>query len=128
MADRRTKIYFDGGCRPNPGRMEIAVVTGGIATVDRDVGVGGSMEAEWLALIAALRLARTEGLDDFVLLGDAAAVIDQASGRARPRGACAAHLALFRALAADGPAPRLRHVSRHQNLAGIALARLPGRR
>lgn len=128
MADRRTKIYFDGGCRPNPGTMEIAVVTGGIATVDRDVGVGGSMEAEWLALIAALRRARAEGLDNFVLLGDAAAVIAQATGQVRARGACAAHFAAFRALVAAGPPPRLRRVSRGQNLAGIALARLPGRR
>lgn len=127
MPRPRTKIYFDGGCRPNPGTMEIAVVTGGVATIDRDAGRGGSMDAEWLALIAALRRARADGLDDFVLLGDAAAVIDQASGKVRPRGACAAHLARFRALAADGPAPRLRRVSRHQNLAGVALARLPGR-
>ena len=31
MIARRTKIFFDGGCRPNPGPMDIAVVTGGVA-------------------------------------------------------------------------------------------------
>ena len=31
MTTRRIKIYFDGGCRPNPGKMETAVVTGGAA-------------------------------------------------------------------------------------------------
>lgn len=127
MPRRRTKIYFDGGCRPNPGPIEIAVVTGGIAAIDRNIGTGGSLDAEWLALIAALRLARSRGLANYVLLGDAATVIAQANGTVRARGAAADHLAVFRALAAEGPAPRIRHIGRAQNLAGIALARLHGR-
>jgi ribonuclease HI len=124
MIARRTKIYFDGGCRPNPGPMEVAVVTGGVATIERDIGVGSSLDAEWLALIAALRLARARELKDFVLLGDAAGVIAQATGRAQARGAAAAHLAVFRALAGEGQAPLIRHIGRAQNLAGIALAKL----
>ena len=124
MIARRTKIYFDGGCRPNPGPMEIAVVTGGVAMVNRDIGVGSSLDAEWLALIAALRLGRERGLEDFVLLGDAAAVVAQATGAVRARGPAAEHLAAFRSLAGDGPLPRIRHIGRAQNLAGIALARL----
>ncbi|ALJ11418.1 reverse transcriptase-like protein [Sphingopyxis macrogoltabida] len=123
MRSRRTKIYFDGGCRPNPGMMEIAVVTGGVAEIERDAGQGSSMEAEWLALLAALRLARRQGLADFVLLGDAAAVVAQANGAVRAPGAMAAHLSAFFVLASDGPAPRVRHIKRTQNLAGIALAR-----
>ena len=124
MTARRTKIYFDGGCRPNPGAMEIAVVVGGVAWIDRDLGEGSSLDAEWLALIAALRLARERRLTDFVLLGDAAAVVAQATGKVRARGAAAVHLAVFRALVGDGPAPRVRHIGRAQNLAGIALAKL----
>ena len=124
MIARPAKIYFDGGCRPNPGPMEIAVVMGGVALIDRDAGIGSSLDAEWLALIAALRLARARGLEDFVLLGDAAAVVAQATGRVRARGAAAAHLAVFRALVGAGPAPRVRHIGRAQNLAGIALAKL----
>ncbi|MCW0197971.1 reverse transcriptase-like protein [Sphingopyxis sp.] len=124
MIARRTKIYFDGGCRPNPGSMEIAVVTGGVATIERDIGAGSSLDAEWLALIAALRLARARGVTDFVLLGDAAAVIAQATGKVRAHGEAAGHLAAFRALAGEGPAPRIRHIPRTQNLAGIALAKL----
>ena len=122
MPARRIKIYFDGGCRPNPGRMETAVVTGGAAVVVRDAGIGSSMDAEWLALIAALRLAKDLGLTDFILLGDAAAVVAQANGTVRARGGAASHLADFRALAGDGPMPSVRHVKRTQNLAGIALA------
>src|SRR3546814_16080588 len=67
LTTRRIKIYFDGGCRPNPGKMETAVVTGGAAVVVRDAGIGSSQAAEWLALIAALRLARALGLTHFLL-------------------------------------------------------------
>ena len=123
MMARRIKIYFDGGCRPNPGKMETAVVTGGAATVVRDAGIGSSMDAEWLALIAALRLAQDLGLTNFVLLGDAAAVVEQANDVVRARGDAASHLATFRALVGDGPLPNIRHIKRTQNLAGIALAR-----
>lgn len=103
--------------------MEIAVVCGGVAHVESDAGEGGSIDAEWLALIAALKLARERGLADFVLLGDAAGVVAQANGTAPARGAAATHLAEFRALVGDGLAPRIRHIGRAQNLAGIALAR-----
>ena len=127
MTARRTKIFFDGGARPNPGTMEIAVVCGGAAHIERDAGQGSSLDAEWLALIAALRLARARGLEDFILLGDAAGVVAQANGPAPARGAAAAHLAAFRAVIGDGPVPRVRHIGRAQNLAGIALARLHAR-
>ena len=123
MMTRRIKIYFDGGCRPNPGKMETAVVTGGAAVVVRDAGIGSSMDAEWLALIAALRLAQDLGLTNFILLGDAAAVVAQANGAVRARGEDARHLANFRGLVGDGAMPSVRHIKRTQNLAGIALAR-----
>ena len=117
----RVKVFFDGGCRPNPGPMECAVVIGGAATVRDDLGHGGSHEAEWRAAIEALRLARDKGLTDFVLLGDALAVIAVIAGRTRPRPEAAALLAQFEALA-GGATVRIRHVPRGRNLAGIALA------
>lgn len=123
MTPRRTKIYFDGGCRPNPGRMAIAVATGGTVQIDRDVGAGGSMDAEWLALIAALRLARARELGSFLLMGDALAVIGPATGRIACRAGYRHYLAEFRALAEAGPKPAIRHIKRTQNLAGIALDR-----
>ena len=52
------KIYFDGGCRPNPGRIETAVVVGGRSIVRDDHGQGDSHDAEWLALLDALTVAR----------------------------------------------------------------------
>jgi len=119
----RTKVYFDGGCRPNPGQIEVAVVAAGRTHLFRDIGYGTNGDAEWLALIHALRIARTLGTEDFVLLGDAVAVIGPASGTVRCRGAAAGHLEAFRDLAGTR-VPRLRYVKRSQNLAGIALARL----
>lgn len=118
------KIFFDGGCRPNPGMMEIAVVAGGRVHVRRDMGHGTRVDAEWLALIEALHIARSLALDDILLLGDAADIVGQANGTIRCRGAGLAHLPVFRALVPDTGRLRIRHVKRTQNLAGIALARL----
>ena len=123
MGSARVKIFFDGGCRPNPGAMATAVVIGGAALIDHDAGEGTAMEAEWLALIAALRLAKARGLSDFILVGDALAVIEQAMGRVPCRGDHVRHLATFRELVGPGPGPRIHHVGRAQNLAGVALER-----
>ncbi|WP_294337278.1 reverse transcriptase-like protein [uncultured Sphingomonas sp.] len=115
-----TKIFFDGGLRPVG--MELAVVVGGRMHVAQRLGPGTSMEAEWRALIAAVRLAVDLGIEDAVLLGDAAAVIAQASGAARVPVAYRPLAETFRGM----PKPcrvRLRHVRRAQNLAGIGLER-----
>ena len=119
----RLKVFFDGGCRPNPGTMEIAVVAGGRTTIVADAGQGNNMDAEWLALIEALTIARSLDVPDVVLLGDAADVVAKANGLIRCRGEAAHHLARFRALAGDRPV-RIRRIARAQNLAGIALAGL----
>ncbi|GAA0299920.1 hypothetical protein GCM10009087_07200 [Sphingomonas oligophenolica] len=121
------KIFFDGGCRPNPGAMEIAVVAAGQAHILRDLGHGNSMDAEWLALIHALRIAHALGASHFVLMGDAAAVVAQANGTVKCRGPSRQHLQAFRALASGAGTPRIRHIKRTQNLAGIALAGLHSR-
>ncbi|HSI19427.1 MAG TPA: reverse transcriptase-like protein [Sphingomonas sp.] len=128
MLPRHTvKIFFDGGCRPNPGAMEVAVVAQGETHILRDLGHGSSSDAEWLALIHALRVAQSLGAADFVLLGDSASVVAQASGKAKCRAAAIAHRAAFLALTPDGKPPRIRHIKRSHNLAGIALARLHDR-
>jgi ribonuclease HI len=54
------KLWFDGGCRPNPGRMETAVVARP-NLVHPDCGAGDSNRAEWLALLAAMAVARALG-------------------------------------------------------------------
>ena len=119
----RIKVFFDGGCRPNPGMMEIAVVAAGRTTILQNLGKGTNMDAEWLALIHAMKIAQSLGTDDFILMGDAAAVVNSVNGAVKNRSAAAHHLETFRA-AAHGTAPRVRYVKRAQNLAGIALAAL----
>jgi ribonuclease HI len=121
------KIFFDGGSRPCSTGMEVAIVIGGRSFIERDLGMGTSMDAEWLALIKAMRHAHDCDLIDPLLLGDAAAVIAQANGSARCPPSCAAHLQLFRALPRPPGRVRIRYVKRSQNLAGIALARLHDR-
>ena len=122
MGDR-TKVYFDGGCRPNPGAMETMVVVKGECLHRSDLGPGTSEEAEWLALLDAVALARALGVRDVLLLGDAVGVVAQAQGEAKSRN-FPQHRAAFAAAVAGLARWRLRHVPRSQNLAGIALARL----
>jgi len=103
--------------------MEIAVVAAGRASIRRDMGYGTGADAEWLALIEALRLARTLDTPDFVLLGDALAVIGPASGAIKCRGDAVRYLQILRDLSTGAAPPRIRYIRRSRNLAGIALAR-----
>ena len=118
------KVFFDGGSRPHPTGMELAVVMGGRTIIKRDLGSGTAMDAEWLALIEAMGLAHQHGLIDPVLLGDAAAVIAQAEGSVRCPPAYLHHMQAFRALPLPAGRVRIRYVKRTKNLAGIALAGL----
>lgn len=120
----RTKIYFDGGCRPNPGPIETAIVARGISHVRTNVAVGANDEAEWRALIHAAEFAIEQCLDDVVFIGDSLQVIRQAQGIGKCRSAALrAHHAHFRALVERFRHVGLRHVPRSKNLAGVALQR-----
>ncbi|HEX8579949.1 MAG TPA: reverse transcriptase-like protein [Allosphingosinicella sp.] len=121
-APRRVKVYFDGGCRPNPGRIEVAVVARGKSYFFDDLGEGTSSDAEWRALGAALEVARSLEAAQFELIGDCANVIAQAKREAPCRSAAAAQ---YRETLqqAGGSQVKIRWVRRNQNLAGIALER-----
>jgi ribonuclease HI len=124
MRERRTKVYFDGGCRPNPGAMSAAVVVRGVFHHFPDLGFGTNSDAEWLALIHALRVAQAEVAGGFDLLGDSALIVNQAGGLSPCRTpALLAHRRAFAELAAIRPPARVRRIPRTQNLAGIALDR-----
>ena len=118
------KIYFDGGCRPNPGTMEIAAVARGQLYRRQEPEPGTSERAEWLALLHALNIAKEHGAVDVVLVGDSRAVIDQVNGRARRATAeVRDFLSAFEVAAEPFERVRVRHVKRTRNLAGIALDR-----
>jgi ribonuclease HI len=122
MPTARLRIFFDGGCRPNPGMMEIAAVARGIAYVQREIGHGSGEEAEWLALLHAVRIAVELGTDDVELVGDSRSVIGQAGAAGKCRDAALrAHQEAYRAAIAAIPRVRLRAIPRSKNLAGIAL-------
>lgn len=128
---RRVKIFFDGGCRPNPGLLHTAVVAGGrtwLHGLDGELGEGDNNEAEWLAALHALEIAASMALLDVILLGDSAVVVNQARGIAPCRSArLREKLAAFHVLKAGFDRVRLRRINRSQNLAGIALERLHGK-
>ena len=127
MTERMT-LYFDGGARPHPDRMEIAVVTRGQAYIRDDVGPGDNCTAEWLALRYAVEIALAAGAQDVLFVGDALTIVEQALGRWTCRSPqLKPHLAAYRAAIAAIPRVHVRHVGRSKNLAGIALARRHGR-
>lgn len=115
-------MFFDGGCRPNPGRIEAAVVVRGVSHLFDDLGHGSRHDAEWLALICALKLSQSLGVAEIELIGDALDVIHQANGALRSNHAMQGYAETFRALTINGPPARIRWIKREQNLAGIALA------
>ena len=126
---QRCKVYFDGGCRPNPGPIEAAVVIRGKVHLLDGLGSGSSQDAEWLALIGAARLVRELGLapglglGPYTLVGDSREVIAAAAAALRTGRAAAGHCRQFLSLIDDPQTVRLRWVKRAHNLAGIALAR-----
>ncbi len=122
MARRRLKVFFDGGCRPNPGRIEAAVVVRGVVHLFDDLGPGTNHDAEWLALIRAVELVQSLRLSHVELIGDALEVIAQANAVLQNGPAMPGHAAAFLTLAAKAPPARIRWIKREQNLAGIALA------
>lgn len=125
MSKGRTKIYFDGGCRPNPGEIAVAVVVRGVVHHLPALSIGTNSDAEWLALIQALRIAQATGATDFDLLGDSALIVNQANGIWPCRSlALRTHLRDFTELAALRAPRRIRRIPRTQNLAGIALDRI----
>jgi ribonuclease HI len=80
----KLKVYTDGACRGNPGRSAVAFVILG----DKDqflkehseyVGVGTNNEAEYKALISALKVAKNFG-DELLCYSDSNLLVNQMSG------------------------------------------------
>ena len=123
MRADRMKIFFDGGCRPNPGTMETAIVARGVTYHRADCGHGSNNDAEWLALIHAVEIAMSIDARDVVMLGDSAMVVAQANGHAPCRAPTfRQYLSDFRQITINFNRIIVRKIPRNQNLAGIALA------
>ena len=109
---RRVKIFFDGGCRPNPGRIEAAVVVRGQTYLFDDLGDGTNSDAEWRALVCAVEVAQSLALTDVELIGDAVEVITKANTALRSGLTRTDHEAALLALAQGGRVGRIRWIIR----------------
>lgn len=81
-------IYADGCCRPNPGQASYGAVLhapSGDVEIMGFIGDGTSNTAEWTALISALRKAAEIGATSLEVRMDSQLVIEQASGRWKPK-------------------------------------------
>ncbi|KPF86031.1 hypothetical protein IP81_19355 [Novosphingobium sp. AAP83] len=108
--------------------MEVAAVVRGQVFIRDDIGHGGNSDAEWEALLHALEVAQSLGLEHFELLGDSLPVIARANGGVHGRSdGDLAHYARFLTLCETLRPARIRWIKRNQNLAGIALAARHGR-
>ena len=75
------EIYFDGGCKPNPGAMEICIYSKDKTIVKHErLGHGTNNEAEWMALLYVLEVCNSAGQQHIKVYGDSQLVINQATG------------------------------------------------
>ena len=121
----KMQIYFDGGCKPNPGMMEICVVIDDNGQPEPktvfELGQGTNNIAEWSALIWAASIAKDRGYKIVELLGDNITVINQADNKWNIKERSflpfkAEYLSLTK-----GIQVQLTHVPRAQNKAGTFL-------
>lgn len=118
-----TRIYFDGGCAPNPGRMSSCIVIcqdgekPKALTMD-DLGYGTNNVAEWSALVWAATWAKDNGIKQAVMIGDSQLVIKQASGSWKINNELLSDLFKQFQEASQGIELTFSHVLRDSNLAG----------
>ncbi|CDO36505.1 conserved hypothetical protein [Novosphingobium sp. KN65.2] len=101
--------------------MEAAVVVRGQAQFFDDLGTGSNTDAEWLALLFAIKLAQELGERNVEFVGDSLDVTRQANFAASTGQARSDHAAAFLSLIEQYRPGRIRWIKREQNLAGIAL-------
>ena len=78
-------FYFDGGCKPNPGKMEVAVVSSdGSVKEHQVIHDGTNNEAEWIAFLWAASYASVWAENNpgevVTISGDSNLVVQQAQG------------------------------------------------
>lgn len=118
------KLYFDGGCSPNPGNMEMAVIShdGSVAAHVDNLGWGTNNEAEWWGLINAVSIA-IDANQPVTIYGDSLLVISQAKGEWKcKKDNLKKMLEKYKRVMDGAIYPiTLEHVPRDRNLAGVFL-------
>jgi ribonuclease HI len=85
IEDKKAVIYTDGGADPNPGPGAIGVVIKDdqgetIATISEGVGRVTNNQAEYMAVIAALKKALSLGITIVEMRSDSLLVVSQLNG------------------------------------------------
>ena len=119
------RIYFDGGCRPNPGQMDVAIVLEPIRgnmepmTALR-IGHGTNNIAEWSSVVWAAEVARSKNIKSFTLVGDSMLVVNQINGIYKVSDKFKPFYDRFMEITRDMEVNVI-HVYRHKNWAGFQL-------
>ncbi len=78
-------LFFDGGCRRNPGPMALGVILlengKKVKEISKNIGIGTNNIAEWKALIEGLKLAIAHNCIELEARGDSQLIIRQISGK-----------------------------------------------
>ena len=121
------KLYFDGGCSPNPGMMEAAIISdcGAIKLHLDKLGHGTNNEAEWIGMVMAVTTAVDQN-GPVTILGDSKLVISQAEGKWKcNHDHLRKYLDEYKKIVATAKHPiTLQHVKRDLNLAGIYIEQI----
>lgn len=123
---KKNKFYFDGGCKPNPGIMEVGLVMidekGKKTKIHRKHKYGTNNEAEWISFLLGLTIAHKKGVKDIEILGDSSIVVNQATGKWK----CKAenlrkYLERYQAMKENFDSISIKYIPRAKNLAGILI-------
>jgi ribonuclease HI len=129
MAEK-LKINTDGASKGNPGRASIGVTIKDekgklLKSISQSIGHATNNEAEYQAIIIALKEAKKLGASSVELLSDSELVVHQINGRYRVKKANLRPLYLeVAALAQSFEAFRIRHIPRSLNAQADRLANL----
>ena len=119
------EIYFDGGCKPNPGMMETCIVIRDgkrqTAYEIKHLGLGTNNDAEWAGLVWAVLWAKSKGVKACVIKGDSKMVVNQALGFWKINKELHVSLYKYFKQISQGIDFSIVHVRRESNLAGIYL-------
>lgn len=120
------ELYFDGGCKPNPGKMEVAVtVTGSNKYLYEKIGMGTNNEAEWIALLLTVDHAISLNAKDVTIRGDSKLIINQAKHEWKCKDTkLKKYLDEYDRLATYFDTITLEHVLRDENPAGMLIETL----
>lgn len=124
---KSAQLFFDGGCYPNPGQMDIALVfCGGYNNeLYQELTQGTNNLAEWYALLSGLEIAINEGIDHLEVIGDSELVIHQINGKYKVKKASLKPLyEKCNYLKSKFKKITFTHVKRDNNLAGVYLEQM----